>query len=116
MPKYKTKEDQEWVPGPSKRPKKSKNTNQCIIHCTDSTDELVKLPSAESWNKLLEAALIRKDERVTKLAETLNEGEKPDIEYHMKCRKSYTHKGSLELIQNKSKVNLKYGQIFQCKM
>ena len=106
MPKKlkKKKEDEEWTPGPSKRLSKSKTEMHCIIHCTDSTEELVMLPSMESWKKLLDAAKIRENQTVINLAESTNEGDLPRVQYHMKCGKAFTHKGSLEVIQNKRQV------------
>ena len=63
MPKKikKREADEEWTLGPSKRPPKNKTESHCIIHCTDSSDELVLLPSTESWKSLLEAARVRQN-------------------------------------------------------
>ena len=78
--KVKEKEDDdEWIPGPSKHLPKSKTEMRCIIHCTDSAEELVMLPSIESWKKLLEAAKIRQNHTVVNLAESTNEGDLPIV-------------------------------------
>ena len=63
----KKQEDDEWIPGQSERLSKSKTDMHCIIHCTDSTEKLVMLPSMESWNKLIEAAKIRQNQTVLNL-------------------------------------------------
>ena len=102
--KKKENDDDEFIPGPSKYLPKNKTEMHCIIHCTDSIEELVMLPSIESWKKLLEAAKIRQNQTVVNLAESTNEGDLPRVQYHMKCRKAFTHKGSLEVIKNKRQV------------
>ena len=56
--------------GQSERQSKSKTDMHCIIHCTDSTEKLVMLPSMESWKKLIEAAKIRQNQTVLNLAES----------------------------------------------
>ena len=76
----------------------------CIIHCTDSTEKLVMLPSMESWKKLIEAAKIRQNQTILNLAESTDEGEMPRVKYHVECGKAFTHKGSLEVIKNKRAV------------
>ena len=39
--------DEDWIHGPSNS--KSKPSGNCIIHCTDASDNLLNLQSVDSW-------------------------------------------------------------------
>ena len=98
-----SKDDEEWVHGPTKS--KSKSSGNCIIHCTDASDNLVSLQSIDSWEVLLKAASIRQHEAVLKVASSLPEGVMPNIQYHRKCRSTFTMKKLLKNIKEKGKVS-----------
>lgn len=97
--KKKKDDDEDWEPtGKRKKEvlkKKKKYAGEsCFIHITNSNEDLTKLPSFESWEKLLEAARIRKDENVLQFNTQLTSdgsNEYPAIYYHLKCRNAYTH-------------------------
>ena len=107
-PKKKRKEeDVDWKPHcASKKPaKEDRNNAKCIIHCTDSKEALSSLPSSQFRKRILEAAKIRDDKGVLEIAESLeSEEDLPNIQYHNRCRRIYTHSGTLERISNKRKV------------
>ena len=98
-------DDDDWDPnGKSKKICKKKNNQEgeaCFIHCSESNEKMTKVPSLESWQKLLKAAKIRKDEKVIQLASSFNDDENgyPIIYYHLKCRNKYTHKGTMDADQ-----------------
>ena len=73
--RFKKRKDDEWTPSPSQRPTKDKTGTQFIIHCTDSTDELVTLPSLDSFKSLLEVARVRCNPTLINIAASLKEGE-----------------------------------------
>ena len=105
--KKRKEEDVDWKqPCASKKPaKEDRNNTKCIIHCTDSKEDLSSLPSSECWKRLLEAAKIRDDKRVLEIAESLeSEEDLPNIQYHNRCRRVYTHSGTLERISKKRLV------------
>ena len=99
-------DDEDWVPGGKKKKEPNKKTDKhagesCFIHCTHSNEALTKLPSLESWEKLLEAARLRGDEKVLQLessASTSENNDYPVIYYHNSCRKNYTHRKALNVI------------------
>ena len=99
-------DDEDWVPGGKKKKEPNKKTGRhagesCFIHCTHSNEALTKLPSLESWEKLLEAARLRGDEKVLQLessASTSENNDYPVIYYHNSCRKNYTHRKALNVI------------------
>ena len=95
--------DDKWVHGPSNS--KFKASGNCIIHCTDASDNLVSLQSVDSWDILLELVTIRQHERVLKVASSWPEGAIPDIKFHRKCRSTFTIKKLLNNIKEKEKVN-----------
>ena len=65
--------------------------SNCIIHCSDEvSDSLVTLKSLDSWQTLRRAAEIRQHGPVLSIAETLKEGEMPNVQYHRKCRSIFT--------------------------
>ena len=66
--KRKKKEDEnpDWTPSSSKTKKKD-NKGDCIIHYCGSNEPLTTLPSADSWKNLLQAAEIRREERILRL-------------------------------------------------
>ena len=71
---------------------KRQRVDECIIHCSDETGDLVSLKDLESWKTLLNAAVIRNYEGILSISKTLNEGEIPRISYHRKCRSIFTFK------------------------
>ena len=105
-------DDEDWDPKGKRKKEVCKKKNKhpgesCFIHCTDSNEDLTKLPSLESWEKLLNAAQIRQDENVLQLASSSSGDEDstyPEIYYHLKCRNAYTHWKTLETL---SKVSIK---------
>ena len=99
-------EDSDWQPNVSaKNPKENSNSGICIIHCTDAKDPLTSLSSSATWTKLLEVAKLRNDERVLEIAKSLRSEEFPNIKYHERCKKVYTHSGTLERLSKKRKVH-----------
>ena len=103
----KNNEDDEWNPkqkGKKECKKKNKYIGEsCFIHCTESNEGLTKLPSLESWEKLLKVAKVRQNEKLLLLAKSItNEDEYPVIYYHLKCRNTFTHKGTLDAISKVS--------------
>ena len=54
---------------------KRQRVDECIIHCSDETGDLVSLKDLESWKTLLNAAVIRNYEGILSISKTLNEGE-----------------------------------------
>lgn len=98
-----SKGDEDWVTHPAKA-KPSSSSEDCIIHCTNSSDELVTIQSLESWKTLLNAATIRQHHAVLQVASTLAEGVVPDIKYHRKCRSTLTMKKLLDNIKKKNEV------------
>ena len=58
------------------------------------------LKELESWKSLLNAAVIRNHEEVLDVAETLKEGEVPQISYHRKCRGIFTMKSDLQKLSH----------------
>ena len=107
--KRKKKEDEDpgWTPSSSKTKKKD-NKGNCIIHCCDSNEPLTTLPSSDSWKNLLQAAEIRGDERILRLKEGLKDGEFPKLQYHLQCRKKFTHKNELAKINLRKEVRTIY--------
>lgn len=111
MPKSKKRkksdDDEDWFPEGKKRNKRNKKSDKhtresCFIHCTDSDEMLTKLPSLESWKKLLEAARTRGDEKVIKLEPSSSTSKDyPVIYYHLRCRNVYTHKKTLNTTASK---------------
>lgn len=85
--------------------RKRKQNNDCVIHCTDESGDLATLKDYESWQTLLNAAVIRKHERVLSIAESLKEGELPKISYHRKCRSIFTLKRDLQKL-SQSEINI----------
>ena len=75
---------------------KRQRVEECIIHCSDETGDLVSLKDLESWKTLLNAAVIRSHEGILSIAKTLKEGEIPRISYHRKCRSIFTLKRDLK--------------------
>ena len=75
---------------------KRQRVEECIIHCSDETGDLVSLKDLESWKTLLNAAVIRNYEGILSISKTLNEGEIPRISYHRKCRSIFTLKRDLK--------------------
>ncbi|CAH3148276.1 unnamed protein product, partial [Porites evermanni] len=75
---------------------KRQRVEECIIHCSDETGDLVSLKDLESWKTLLNAAVIRNHEGILSIAKTLMEGEIPQISYHRKCRSIFTLKRDLK--------------------
>ena len=75
---------------------KRQRIDECIIHCSDETGDLVSLKDLESWKTLLNAAVIRNYEGILSISKTLNEGEIPRISYHRKCRSIFTLKRDLK--------------------
>ena len=82
--KNKEDEDPDWTPSSSKTKKKD-NKGDCIIHCCDSNEPLTTLPSSDSWKNLLQAAEIRRDERILRLKEVLKDGEFPKLHIIYNC-------------------------------
>ena len=103
-------EEEEWnskMEGKASGSKKKKYAGEtCFIHCTNSNEPLVKLPTLESWKKLLEAAQVRENEKVLELAKETEAEDIPIIYYHMKCRKAFTHDKSLQVIKKVSPLKL----------
>ena len=84
---------------------KSKASENCIIQCTNASDNMVTLHSVNSWEVLLKATTIRQHEAVLKVASSLPDGAIPNIKYHWKCRSIFTMKKRLNNIKEKEKVN-----------
>ena len=111
--KRKRVEDDDW--NPNNRGQCTSNVTEkeyCLLNCTGPKEKLIQLSSIESWLKLLDAAKIRQYGTVMNLAGTVNEGEIPNIKYHMKCRKAFTHQRSLDTIKNVSYFIYCYIYIF----
>ena len=88
---------------PKSQPKKTETMQNA--YCTDSKGALSSLPSSQFWKRILEAAKIRDDKRVLEISESLEfEEDFPNIQYRNRCRRKYTHSGTLERISNKRKV------------
>ena len=109
MPKKRKKQkedDPDWTPSSSSKTKiKRKDAGNCIFgNCSNSEENLTKLPSLESWTKLLHAAEIRRHENLLNIAENVKDNEFPDIQYHLQCRKIFTNKSTLEDIVKKREV------------
>ena len=63
--KKRKNEDEEWFPEQKKvKEKIPKSKDHCAIHCTNSTEKLTKLPSRESYEKLLYAGVCMRRSRV----------------------------------------------------
>ena len=80
------------------------NHSKCIIHTDTSKlkdEKLIKIRDIDSWKTLLEAAKIRKYEKIIKLAENLGEDEVPDVYYHRTCRSMFTMPRELQKLQQK---------------
>ena len=105
------KDDEEWVYGLTNS--RSKSSGNCIIHCTDASDDLVSLQSIDSWEVLLKAATIRQHEAVLKVASSLPKDVMPDIKYHRKCRSIFTMKKLLKNIKEKGKVSFRNSLVRQ---
>ena len=82
-------------------PKRARLLNDCIIHCSDDSTELIKPANLESWVHLQNAAKIRDHSPLIEISCTTKKDEIPDIKYHRKCRSLFTMKRELELIQIK---------------
>jgi len=96
--KKEDKDDAEWTQGPSKPKAGSRNKKSCVIHCTNSSGDLVRLQSIESWKVVLRAATIREHDAILKISASSKEDEIPDITYHRNCRDVFTHKKDLQRI------------------
>ena len=102
--KKRKKEDVDWTPHCASKnlAKEGSNNVKGIIHCTDSKEALSSLPSSQFWKRTLEAAKIRGGKRFLEIAESLkSEKYFPNTQYHNRCKKVYTHSGTLERISNK---------------
>jgi len=66
--KKEDKDDAEWTQGPSKPKAGSRNKKSCVIHCTNSSGDLVRLQSIESWKVVLRAATIREHDAILKIS------------------------------------------------
>ncbi|CAH3160564.1 unnamed protein product, partial [Porites evermanni] len=75
---------------------KRQRVEECTIHCSDETGDLVSLKDLESWKTLLNTAVIRNHEGILSIAKALKEGEIPRISYHRKCRSIFTLKRDLK--------------------
>ena len=75
---------------------KRQRVDECIIHCSDETGDLVSLKDLESCKTLLNAALVRNHEGILSTAKTLKEGEIPRISYHRRCRSIFTLKRDIK--------------------
>jgi len=102
--KKEDKDDAEWTQGPSKPKAGSRNKKSCVIHCTNSSGDLVRLQSIESWKVVLRAATIREHDAILKISASSKEDEIPDITYHRNCRDVFTHKKDLQRIEKKKMV------------
>ena len=79
--------EEEWSP---KVPKRKKSADpKCIIHCSDSTDRLIKPKSIESWNALLEAAEIQSHSELMDIGYRTGKNEIGDVFYHRQCRNNF---------------------------
>ena len=94
---------EEWVHDHSNS--KSKPSGNCIIHCTNASDNLVSLQSFDSWKISLKAVTIRQHEAVLIVASALPEGVIPDIKYPQRRRSIFTIKKLLNIIKENEKVN-----------
>ena len=82
----KTEEERRWGSGLDSffiKTIKKDNKGDCIIHYCGSNEPLTTLPSSNSWKNLLQAAEIRRDERILRLKEVLKDGEFPKLQYHL---------------------------------
>ena len=84
---------------------KSKPSGNCIIHCTDASDNLVSLHPVDSWEVLLKAVTICQHEALLRVASSLPEGAITNIRYHWTCRSIFTMKKRVNNIKEKEKVN-----------
>ena len=75
---------------------KRQRVDECVIHCSDETGNLVSLKDLESWKMLLNAAVIRNREGILSIAKTLKVREIPQISYHRKCRSIFTLRRDLK--------------------
>ena len=78
--------EEEWSsPKAPKRIKKQK----CLIHCTNSSGNLIKPESLESWTSLLLAATRQNYAPILKIVRTLNDDEIGDVSNHRRCRSTF---------------------------
>ncbi len=78
--------------------------SECCIHTetSKSKEEPLTAPKdVASWNTLLEAAKIRKHEKLLDIAKDLDLDEKPDIVYHRTCRSRFTLLRDLQNLKHK---------------
>ena len=74
---------------------------QCKIDCIDLKETLSLLALSQFWKRIVEAAKIHDDKRYVEIAESLeSEEEFPSLQDHNRCRRIYTHSGTLERISN----------------
>ena len=90
-------ESQETCSQPNKRQRM-----ECIIHCSENTDERLVTPqNMESWQSLLRAAEIRNHGPILDISKAIVGEEIPLIFYHRKCRTIFTMKKDLDRICKK---------------
>ena len=75
---------------------KRQRVDECVIHYSDETGDLVSLKDLESWKMLLNAAVIRNREGILSIAKTLKVREIPQISYHRKSRSIFTLRRDLK--------------------
>ena len=73
---------------------------ECIIHCSNSVENLSKLDSLSSWKTLVNAARIRNFEPIMRILEEVEPDAIPGMWYHWKYRSIFTMKKTLEHVKN----------------
>ena len=82
---------------PPKRPRTEKEPNICVICGSGSSIENLNKPrDQESWRTLLKAAEIQQCDAILHHRDATDV---PDIFYHLNCRKLFTHKKTLQKLE-----------------
>lgn len=79
-------------------------TPVCIVHTTDDDAHcnLTSPRDMDSWSTLLRAARLRQHQPILTVAGGLQKGELPQIHYHLNCRKLFTMKRDLDILEKKN--------------
>eukprot|EP00794_Sanderia_malayensis_P021054 gene21054-23110_t len=81
---------------------REKTTTSCIIHFKIyDAENNVRNFTGNSWLRVKEANLIRKNELLSTIATEFSKEEVPDLQYgyHPKCYSKFTHKKSLQILE-----------------
>ena len=72
----------------------------CIFDCEDPDPHLNSPQDRASWQRLLEAAKIRKHAGILRIADTTGDDEIPQVLYHRACRNRFIKKRDLDAIKD----------------